>query len=322
MEKKILNGKQFVSVCLGLLRKSAEIICEVRSGKDMMKEMKGYNDPVTEADFKAQYIIQNGLLRLWPDLKIVGEESSNKLIEVPFDFDSIQPDPLGDALAVFDKDFEVSELAVYIDPLDGTKSYVDGKLRDVTTLIGLSYKSSPLIGLVNQIWAESLDHSNPVTYVGIMGSHKVLAIKLKDHNKYEILKTYGSFPAHAEGQPWKMAVSINHYHPEVEKLLSYFPSVEKAGISGMGNKYVKMINGEIDGFLQNMGGCGKWDTLAGSTLVQVLGAGDTGTRGEKYCYDGNPKETTIDKGIFALNDSNVHAKLLVKFHEYYDSLAK
>jgi len=317
MEKKILNGKQFVSVCLGLLRKSAEIICEVRSGKDMMKEMKGYNDPVTEADFKAQYIIQNGLLRLWPDLKIVGEESSNKLIEVPFDIDSIQPDPLGDALSVFDKDFEVSELAVYIDPLDGTKSYVDGRLPEVTTLIGLSYQSSPLIGLIGHPWSEGGDKFSPVVYAGMVGTGKV--IKIDINKECKVVKEYGLFEVR-EREKWRIAVSSNHYHPEIENLLSYFPNLERLRSSGMGSKYIRMINGEIDGFLQNIGGCGKWDTLAGSTLVITLGGDDTGVRGERYCYDGGQEDTKITKGMFSLIDRKQHHSLLQKFNEYYSSM--
>lgn len=37
---------------------------------------------------------------------------------------------------------------MWIDPLDGTKSYVNNELNFVTTLIGVSYKGIPLLGLI------------------------------------------------------------------------------------------------------------------------------------------------------------------------------
>jgi 3'(2'), 5'-bisphosphate nucleotidase len=37
--------------------------------------MKGFDDPVTIADIKAQTLIIRGIRRFWPDLRIVSEET-------------------------------------------------------------------------------------------------------------------------------------------------------------------------------------------------------------------------------------------------------
>lgn len=53
------------------------------------------------------------------------------------------------------------DVIVWVDPLDGTLSYVNGELDAVTTLIGLSVGSVPVLGIIgypfsvmkkNKIW--------------------------------------------------------------------------------------------------------------------------------------------------------------------------
>ena len=48
--------------------------------------MKGFNDPVTEADIKVQTMVMNGLRSYWPGLKIVGEESTTFKGELFYDY--------------------------------------------------------------------------------------------------------------------------------------------------------------------------------------------------------------------------------------------
>lgn len=45
-------------------------------------------------------------------------------------------------------EFELEKAIVWVDPLDGTLSYVNNELDSVTTLIGLSYETRPLIGII------------------------------------------------------------------------------------------------------------------------------------------------------------------------------
>jgi len=45
-------------------------------------------------------------------------------------------------------EFEIEKAIVWVDPLDGTLSYVNNELDSVTTLIGLSYDSVPMMGII------------------------------------------------------------------------------------------------------------------------------------------------------------------------------
>ena len=50
--------------------------------------------------------------------------------------------------------FNIKDAVVWIDPLDGTKDFVDGNLSAVTVLIGLSLKGKSRIGVVHNPFSE------------------------------------------------------------------------------------------------------------------------------------------------------------------------
>lgn len=307
---------------MSMLRRTSEIISEVQKSGDLKSEQKGVNDPVTQADFRSQYILNTGLKSLWPDLRIIGEETEDKLIKSEFDFGALSSLPETKGLEDFEKEFNVEDLAVYIDPLDGTKSFVDGKLKDVTTLIGMSYKSKPLLGLITQLWPNNPENLDPIAFVGLNGVSKVSSFKLNDYTSFEKLEDFTSLPKKSfdSKDPWIIACSINHYHPEVEELLKLFipyGGFEKVRASGMGNKYIKLLKGEIDGHINNLGGMGPWDTLAGTAITEALGAANSGIRGLEYVYDGSPTMRTLDHGFFFLNSKEVHSKLIEEIQEFY-----
>lgn len=79
-----INIKKFLSVATQLALEASRIIKDVYESKDLGKIMKGVNDPVTEvqtllteADFRVQTMIMDGLRSYWPTLRMIGEETSN-----------------------------------------------------------------------------------------------------------------------------------------------------------------------------------------------------------------------------------------------------
>lgn len=312
MEKKILNTKQFVGVCLGLLRRTSEIIRDVQfSG--IQSEWKKIDDPVTQADFQSQYIILNGLRQHWPSLNIIGEEVDKKLIPTEFDFANVQTLTSISQLNDFDREFNLEDLVVYVDPLDGTKSFVEGRLSDVTTLVGLAYKSEPLLGIIAQQWPESKDQFAPVLYVGMIGAPNVHAIRLKGVNDYEFVKSIGQFSKIPADHKMLVACSINHYEETVEAFLAHFGDFQRSRCSGMGHKYLELVEGRIDAFLNNLSGSGRWDTLAGSALVEALGGEATDIFGVQYPYDGDRTNVFNNRGYFIIRDKAKHSELISKF---------
>jgi myo-inositol-1(or 4)-monophosphatase len=87
------------------------------------KEGKGIFDPVTDADRKSEEVIRSYLAEEWPDHSIIGEE--------------------------FGQDIKDDDHCWIIDPIDGTRAFVLGSPL-WGTLIGLSFKGRPVIGMMNQ----------------------------------------------------------------------------------------------------------------------------------------------------------------------------
>lgn len=78
---------------------------------------------MTNADFRSHCVMQRGLQRIFPKLKIISEEDSEsvKCSDVPlFDLD---PTVLHDSANVPDEIVPVDDVTVWLDPLDATQEY-------------------------------------------------------------------------------------------------------------------------------------------------------------------------------------------------------
>lgn len=314
MQATKLNVRQFVNVCLALTRQCADLIKEVHESGDLKKQMKGHNDPVTEADFKSQFVIQHGLLKRWPGLKFVGEESESNLIPTPFDFDGVNAHCDIPELEFLDKEFDIEDLVAYVDPLDGTISFTKGELHAVTTLIGLAHKGKPLAGVMGQIWSHIDQSFRPTVYVGMAGHSRVVSIFTDAINQYRVREVKTKINhATPEDYAWKIACSKNHYDEKVEGFLSTFGKVEKMRVSGMGGKFIACIEEIIDGHVQNLSGHSRWDILPGQVMLEALGGRCTGLHGTDYTYDGKKENAVNLDGLFFMTNSSKHAEVIPHF---------
>lgn len=69
--------------------------------------------------------------------------------------------------------FDLDKVIVWIDPLDGTLSFVQGELDSVTTLIGVSYQGVPYMGIIGRpftLKSENKYQFDPYIYFGHIDS--------------------------------------------------------------------------------------------------------------------------------------------------------
>lgn len=88
------------------------------------KTKEGANDPVTNADLRSHCVMQYGLQRLFPRVKIISEEDATRK-DCP-DANSFELDPTVLDESVQDTDdrlVNVDDVTVWIDPLDATQEY-------------------------------------------------------------------------------------------------------------------------------------------------------------------------------------------------------
>ena len=99
---------------LDLVRQASLAIMEVKNqSEDLGIQSKEDNSPVTKADLAAHNILVGGLARLFPDILIVSEEDSSS-----------------------HQDRLEAKYYWLVDPLDGTKEFING-FDDYTVNLGL-----------------------------------------------------------------------------------------------------------------------------------------------------------------------------------------
>jgi 3'-phosphoadenosine 5'-phosphosulfate (PAPS) 3'-phosphatase len=95
-------------------------------------------------------MISRVLHQHWPNLTIVGEESLHGSVKsTNVDLKDIDRDLTTEPyLQDQTEDLAIKNSCVWIDPVDGTLSYTEGNLDEVSTLIGLSYKNRARLGVI------------------------------------------------------------------------------------------------------------------------------------------------------------------------------
>ena len=104
-------------------RNAGKILMDYYQSSDKKIEMKGFNNPVTIADFKADEYLFNFLSNEFPEYGWLSEET-------------------------VDTDERLSKKRVWIvDPLDGTKEFIEG-VPHFTVSIGLVEDGEPVVGVI------------------------------------------------------------------------------------------------------------------------------------------------------------------------------
>ena len=154
-----LKLQDLLSTCISLSSQACQVIRSVQGkreeqgAKALNATLKDENDSrtyLTEADTAAQELIWKGLRAAFgPHFKIVGEEDvieeeieiatkDNKIVEAVRDYNI----PADLENLVFD------DVVVFIDPVDGTREFVEGRLEACQNLIGISYRGAAIAGVV------------------------------------------------------------------------------------------------------------------------------------------------------------------------------
>ena len=146
MEESKINSNQFISVSLILAEQACKIIREIHNEGVFSTKFKVGDDPVTKADFTAQWIVETGLKKAFPGIKIIGEEGSNG-IPSEFDFNNFDLNKFDD-FGFEKRDYNLDDCCVFIDPLDGTRNYIKGELYAVSCLITLACNKIPVAAII------------------------------------------------------------------------------------------------------------------------------------------------------------------------------
>jgi len=278
-----------VSVCGFLAAQAGEVIRAVHRRREdggyIATQMKDPNDSrtyLTVADQRAQHVIISGIRRKWPNIMIVGEEDEEDCQVGLKDWQDQPQVSLVDScerIVIQDipqeyLDVKVEDLCLFVDPVDGTREFVQGRIHSCQTLIGVAWRGRPIAGIVGLPFHDGLigKYTEPMSSAaglvicGVVGAKFSLDSLVYDKQEKPELQFHRTNPR----DEFVLVSSSKVKEPELIAVCEELNagSIVKAG--GCGNKILRLLTGQADCALLNLA-CSLWDTCATDALVQCIG---------------------------------------------------
>lgn len=232
-------------VVADLARIAGKAILEVYASSFEVR-YKGPDDPVTDADLRAEEIIVSGLSREFPDDGIVSEERP------------------------------VSEEARrrmrvwYVDPLDGTGEFV-ARTGEFAVIIGLLEQGLPKLGVIYRPVDE-------VLYAGIRDESAWIIIGGERRRTW----VSAAVPPH----PLRLAVSRSHRHPMIDVVTSRLGVVTEVPCGSVGAKIGLLLSGQADAYVEPSAYTSKWDVCGAEAILRGAGGFMSDLTGGPMGYEG------------------------------------
>jgi len=296
---------EVLSAAIDLAEQGGKKVVEIRNSDSVDfdqlskgKTKEGKDEFVTAGDHKSHEIITSGFKAGWPNLKYQSEETDNIIVH------SAAPNKHNaEVKRVLGRDEEVplSEVLVWIDPLDATQEYTEGKtnkelLKYVTVMVCVVVKDTPVAGVIYQAFEKKMYWG----WVGHGVSHTVH--ELLDQKNHQISE---------EGNV-NIVISRSHSGDAKAFINEAFPhsGTTKATVNeaaGSGYKVLEVLRGADDVYF-HLTLIKKWDLCAGNALLYAVHGNMTTRKGETIDYrlQGNPKNehgvvATLGKHDYFLN---------------------
>lgn len=299
MAAQIANGSVFVrlmSASVAIANHAGNIIREIMRKGNLGIVEKGLNDLQTEADRSAQRCIVNSLLKQFPKITVIGEETLEKIEnedELTINLgncETINAKCPENLVSVKEED-----VVIWVDPLDGTAEYTQGLLDHVTVLIGLAVNGKAVGGIIHQPYYnyEKEEDISKLgrTMWGIVGAG-----------------AHGIENKHPPESKRIIATTRSHSNPIINSTIAALKPDEVLKVGGAGHKVLLLIEGKAHAYVFPSPGCKKWDTCAPEALLHAFGGRLTDIYGKPIQY-----HATVEH----VNAGGVLATYLESVHEWY-----
>lgn len=196
--------------------------------------------PVTEADLAVDLYLQKNIKQLFPADAILSEEAKDN------------------------KNRQEAELCWIIDPIDGTKEFIN-QTNEFCVMIGLCYKGDPVFGVINIPLCNEIFYGGPGFGVKLSKSGHLASLPHIEKNGRDVL------------------VSKSHRKDIVlpyikDKGLNYIP----CGSSGV--KACRLVDQTAHHYIHGTV-IHEWDTAAADAIVRAAGGYFTDISGQPITYN-------------------------------------
>lgn len=165
--------------------------------------------------------------------------------------------------------------------MDGTKQFIERSFDDVTILIGVSYKTKPVAGVIARPFTR---HANGEPFV-IWAVNRGAESAVKSN--------FGGFASLGEvtPPPRPTRTAVISFRAAASERYSAFLArarlTKTLKMGGCGRKVFALINGEADVYPFPVRGTKKWDTCAPQAILEALGGKFTMPDGAEFVYAEN-----------------------------------
>ena len=274
---------------------------ERQAKQETKAELKDPNDVrsyVTQADLASQAAIVEALHAKWPGLFIVGEEDGavavplSKKTKVHQECDEVSNGlrlaGLADEAASV---VPMEHVMVLVDPVDGTRELVEGRINAVQTLIGVAVRGRAVGGVIGLNFPDGAMDSPPVLTYGLVGSGFGCM-----QGGSEVPLGTGSPTRATDGPLYSTGDSKNSVLLAAKEVLTSNAKekVEWIKMGGAGNKLLAVAQGRIDAGMMHFS-TSLWDTCAPEAVVKAMGGNVTDLFGSPIKYILNRPEGLLNE---------------------------
>jgi 3'(2'), 5'-bisphosphate nucleotidase len=238
-------------------------------------DFKGPQDPVTEADRRANDLICARLAAEFPGVPIVAEESA------------------AESFAEFRKSSDI----FFVDPVDGTNEFIERR-KDFVVMIGLVQGNRATVGVMH---APALN----VAWAGEVGAGATRIESTGARSPIQVSQRTEIAAARLVG-------SRSHRGPRLERILGALGVQEHIPMGSAGLKGAYVARGEAEAYVAPFYAGKRWDACAAEALVVAAGGRVTDAFGEAIDY--RAESLSNDRGVVATNGF-IHDALLTRIAE-------
>ncbi len=240
---------------------AARVVRDVYEG-DFTVAFKGPRDPVTAADRRSNELLVRCLHGAFPGVPVVSEESD------PVSFQG----------------FRRAERVLSVDPLDGTREFID-RNGDFVVMIGLVAGSSPVAGVIHA----------PVSDVAWIGGAGLGAWRVEPGGRWVAIRA----SATGELAQARIVASRSHRSARLERALGALAVREVRAMGSAGLKGAQGAQGAAEAYVAVGRGLRRWDVCAVDALVRAAGGRVSDVGGAPIDYRG--ESLACERGLVASN---------------------
>ncbi|KAK4476262.1 hypothetical protein MN116_001468 [Schistosoma mekongi] len=307
LEGEVISVRKLLIQCINLSEEAGGLIKSISFKHNLNSHTKSEGilsqEPLTDADLGSHQIIVSGITSTFPGLLIRSEE--HDLPKHVVDYENVFHSDFQNSIPNDDLLVPVTDLVVWVDPLDGTQEYTEGLNQYVSVMICIVLHDHPIAGIIHQPFLNKTYWS--WSSFGLSSDLKMaVTSRTTQPSKTDLSITY----------------SRSHLNESLIKELTklvYPKQVNFLPAGGAGFKVISLIKGEASVYI-HPSATRRWDVCAAQAVLEAVDGRLTGFDGSTLGYGPSSSPYIPRKvGIFGAADHTLYDMWINTLFRFFKS---